>query len=121
MTNVSNQGNKNVPKDVQNAMKQYLKINNLYNNYQKTKNNVNLEKTLSLLKKVEELKKMFIFLTHNDRKSIINMRKNLENKLKGQMFSTNNTKLFDSNTNYENIFNENFNNRTILKKTLIIK
>lgn len=111
MNNVSNQGKGNVPKGVQNAMKQYLKIQELYNNYQKTKNNINLEKTLSLLKKVEEVKNMFIFLTPNNRKSIINIRKSLEKKLENNMFLRRISPIYEYNNenNYlENVTSNNY-------------
>lgn len=117
MTNVSNQGKGNVPKGVQN---QYLKIQELYNNYQKTKNNVNLEKTISLLKKIENLKKM-VSLKDNYGRSITNMGNNLVSKLKTQMFSNNNTRLFNTNNNYKNIFNESFNYRNIFKENFNYK
>ena len=84
MNNVSNQGKIN-PGVIKNVMRQYLKINELYKNYDEK--NKSLNKTISLMKKVEEIVKMFPLLNSNNRKNIMKLRKKLESNLNELMFS----------------------------------
>ena len=85
MNNVSNQGKIN-PAVIKNVMRQhFIKINELYKNYDEK--NKSLNKTISLMKKVEEIVKMFPLLNSNNRKNIMKLRKKLESNLNELMFS----------------------------------